>query len=79
MRVHIELDDALVAEIDRLAGSRGRTAFVRRAVEQVVADRQRRESLLSAAGVLSRDPHEWDEDPAAWVRAQRRADVRRIG
>lgn len=78
MRLHIEMDDDLVAQIDVLAGQRGRSAFVRDAVRGAV-DRERRYALLqSVAGALT-EPHEWDSDPADWVRKQRRADPRRVG
>jgi hypothetical protein len=30
-------------------------------------------------GCIADTGHEWDDDPAAWVRAQRRADPRRVG
>lgn len=33
MRMHINLDDALVKKIDELAGSRGRSRYIREAVE----------------------------------------------
>lgn len=80
MRMHIELDDEVVREVDRLAGPRERTAFVRRAVLRAVEEARRGEALRAAAGSLSTaPPHDWDADPAAWVRAGRRADERRVG
>ncbi len=78
MRMHIEVDDALVAEIDEIAGERGRSAFVRRAIQAAVMQEKRWEELTSAAGALA-DPHEWDPDPAGWVHDQRRTDTRRVG
>ncbi len=33
----------------------------------------------SAAGAIPAVGHEWDEDPAAWVRQQRQGDARRGG
>lgn len=79
MRMHIELDDALVAQVDGLAGPRGRSNFVRTAIERAVRAEQQRRSLESAAGALAASEHEWDEDPARWVRDQRRGDDRRVG
>ncbi len=76
--MHIEVDDALIAAVDQVAGTRGRSAFVRSAVERAVLEHQRRAALRSAAGSLAED-HEWDADPAAWVRAQRHSDTRRAG
>ena len=79
MRMHIELDDDLVAQVDRLAGPRGRSGFVRAAVERAVAQEVRGAAIEAAAGAIDDYGHEWDDDPATWVRAQRRADVRRAG
>ncbi len=77
--MHIELDDAIVREVDRLAGPRERTAFVRRAVVRALEEARRAESLQSAAGALvDAETHDWDADPAAWVRAGRRH-TRRVG
>ncbi|CAN5432227.1 hypothetical protein BH24ACT9_BH24ACT9_17500 [soil metagenome] len=79
MRMHIELDDALVAKVDELAGLRGRSAFVRNAIERAISSESRWEQLLAAAGSISDDGHDWDSDPATWVREQRGGDVRRGG
>jgi Arc/MetJ-type ribon-helix-helix transcriptional regulator len=77
--MHIELDDQLVSQIDALTGSRGRSKFVREAIERAL-DRKRRSDLIeSALGSISDQGHEWDDDPAEWVRRQRRADPRRGG
>ena len=79
MRMHVELDDALVAQVDDIAGPRRRSAFVRDAVRDAV-DRHRRQYLLRrTAGVLRDGGHEWDDDPAAWVERQRSGDPRRVG
>lgn len=79
MRMHIELDDALVAQVDQLAGPRGRSGFVRTAVARAVVQEQRWAQLDAAAGSVSADGHDWDGDPGAWVRQQRRGDARRAG
>lgn len=79
MRMHIELDDRLVAQVDQLAGPRGRSAFVRAAVEQAVRQEQRWADLEAAAGSISDQGHDWDTDVADWVRGQRHADPRRAG
>jgi hypothetical protein len=42
-------------------------------------DAERWAMILSAIASIPDTGHEWDEDPAAWVRAQRRADPRRVG
>ena len=79
MRMHIELDDDLVAQVDALSGPRGRSAFVRAAIERAVQQERRWAAIESAAGAIGDDGHDWDEDPAAWVREQRRHDPRRAG
>lgn len=79
MRMHIELDEDLVAKVDALAGPRGRSTFVRRAVEDAVEQELRWARLESAAGAIADSGHEWDADPASWVRHQRRGDARRAG
>lgn len=77
--MHIELADALVSRVDELAGPRGRSAFVRAAVERAVRQELRWADIEAAAGAIEGEGHEWDADPARWVREQRRADVRRAG
>jgi Arc/MetJ family transcription regulator len=79
VRLHINLDDALVAELDRLVGPRRRSAFVASAVQAALEDAQRWELIESSFGSIPDTGHEWDEDPAAWVREQRYADERRVG
>jgi hypothetical protein len=79
MRVHITLDEELVSELDRRVGSRRRSAFIARAVERALDDEQRWESIESALDSIADQGHEWDEDPARWVRGQRRTDARRMG
>ena len=79
MRMHIELDDDLVAQVDRIAGPRGRSGFVRTAVERAVRQEMRWAAIEAAAGAIDDEGHDWDDDPAAWVREQRRADARRAG
>lgn len=79
MRMHIELDDDLVAEVDRLTGPRGRSTFVRTAIQRALEQERRWQRLTAAAGAISDTGHDWDEDPAAWVREQRHSDSRRSG
>jgi hypothetical protein len=43
-------------------------------------DEERRWELIeSGLGAIPDEGHEWDEDPAAWVREQRFQDERRVG
>ena len=79
MRMHIEMDDDVVRQIDVVAGQRGRTRFVREAVLTALDQRQRAELIRSARGTIADTGHEWDGDPAAWVHAQRRSQRRRVG
>ena len=79
MRMHIEVDDELMAKVDQLTGPRGRSTFVRVAIEQAVEQAERWTALDSAAAAIDDVGHDWDADPAGWVRDQRRADRRRAG
>ncbi len=79
MRMHIELDNELVARVDELTGPRGRSAFVRVAIERALEQEQRWAELGLAACSVEDQGHAWDSDPATWVRDQRRADQRRAG
>lgn len=79
MRVHISLDDELIRELDRRAGTRGRSAFIAATLRLALEDERRWEQIAASAGVLADRGHEWDEDPAGWVRAARRTDARRTG
>ena len=79
MRLHIALDDDLVADLDRRVGPRRRSAFIAELIRRGLEDEQRWDDIESALGAIEDAGHEWDDDPAAWVRAQRRHDVRRTG
>ena len=79
MRIHIALDDVLVAELDRRAGTRRRSAFVAELIRRGLEDERRWDDIEAALGSLPDSGHEWDDDPAAWVRRQRRGDDRRSG
>ena len=79
MRLHIALHDDLVAEVDRRAGPRRRSAFIAELVQRGLEDERRWDDIEAALGRLPDTGHEWDEDPAAWVRRQRQADPRRAG
>jgi hypothetical protein len=79
MRVHITLADDIVRELDRRVGARRRSSYISRAVEQALDDDRRWELLEGAVGAIADRGHEWDDDPADWVRGQRRNDQRRVG
>jgi Arc/MetJ-type ribon-helix-helix transcriptional regulator len=78
MRVHINLDDDLVSELDERVGRRGRSRFVSRAVRLALAEERRQAQLRAALGSIDDTGHDWDDDPAEWVRQQRNDD-RRVG
>jgi hypothetical protein len=79
MRLHISLEDDLVAELDRRVGKRRRSAFIARVLRRTLDDESRWDDILSSIGAIEDEGHDWDRDPAAWVRAQRRGDQRRVG
>jgi len=77
MRLHISLDERLVAQLDRTIGRRKRSAFIAETVRRALDDRRRWDDIVKSLGKISAKGHEWDADPAAWVRHQRRSDARR--
>jgi hypothetical protein len=79
MRVHITLADEIVAELDRRVGARRRSSFIAHAVRHALDDEHRWELIEESLDSIADGGHEWDDDPAGWVRAQRRADDRRVG
>jgi len=79
MRLHIALDDDLVAELDQRVGPRRRSAYIAALIRRGLEDDRRWDDIEASLGALADEGHEWDDDPAAWVRAQRRGDVRRAG
>jgi Arc/MetJ family transcription regulator len=79
MRLHITLDDELVSQLDRRVGRRRRSAFISATIRRALEDERRWEDIEAGFGALGGREHEWDADPAAWVRAQRRDDLSRVG
>jgi metal-responsive CopG/Arc/MetJ family transcriptional regulator len=79
MRLHISLEDDLVARLDRRVGRRRRSAFISETVRHALEDDARWDDIEAGIGALSDEPHEWDSDPAGWVREQRHSDARRVG
>ena len=76
MRLHIHIDDALIARVDEISGPRARSEFVRTAIRAALENHRRWDLIERVAGTVSARPHEWDADPAAWVRLQRRGGSR---
>jgi predicted transcriptional regulator len=79
MRLHISLDDELVSQLDQRVGRRRRSMFISEALRSALEDERRWEEIEAGLGALADGGHEWDTDPAAWVRAQRRSDPARVG
>ncbi|HEY2630873.1 MAG TPA: hypothetical protein VGI26_00665 [Solirubrobacteraceae bacterium] len=79
MRMHISLDDDLVAQLDRRVGRRRRSAFISATVRSALDDEQRWEDIEAGLGALGDSEHEWDADPAGWVTAGRAGDATRVG
>jgi metal-responsive CopG/Arc/MetJ family transcriptional regulator len=79
MRVHVNLDDGLVRELDERAGKRGRSGYIAATLRRALEDERRWDRIAAAAGSLEPAGHEWDEDAAGWVASQRRGDPRRVG
>lgn len=79
MRIHVHLDDALVAELDVRVGLRGRSRFIERATREALEEERRWEAIRSAVGMVDDKGHEWDDDPAGWVHEQRLSDRARVG
>lgn len=79
MRLHIALDDDLVADLDRRVGPRRRSAFIAQLIRRGLEDERRWDDIEAALGAIADTGHDWDENPAMWVREQRHGDVRRAG
>ena len=78
MRLHITVDDEVVAELDRRAGRRQRSAYISELIRRGLENERRWDDIESGLGAISDTGHEWDDDPAEWVR-QQRTDQRRSG
>jgi len=73
------LDEQLVAEIDRRAGMRRRSAFIAEFIRSGLDNEHRWDEIEASLGSLADSGHEWDGNPAEWVRRQRQGDQRRSG
>lgn len=79
MRIHISLPGDLVEELDRCAGDRSRNAVICELIRHGLDNEHRWNEIKAALGAIEDSGHEWDSDPAEWVRRQRRGDGRRAG
>jgi len=69
----------MVAELDRRAGTWRRSAFIVELIRRALDDERRWDDIEAALSSLPDHGHDWDDDPAAWVRRQRCGDARRSG
>ena len=73
-RIHVSLDDAVLRELDRVAGPRGRSAYIAAATAEKL-DRERRwQRIFGSVGSVPEDgTHPWDGmDAGHWVRQERK-------
>ena len=76
-RIHVVLPDALLEEIDRIAGPRRRSEYIAETLEQsVLRERQRRALDEATAALKDYDYPGWEtpEATSSWVRHHRRLD-----
>ncbi len=71
MRLHINLPDAMVEELDRRAGAGRRSAFIAELIRRALDEERRWEELEARLSAIPDTGHAWDDDPAEWVRRQR--------
>ena len=81
-RAHVILPEDLVADIDRLVGKRGRSAFLAEVARDEITRLRQRSALKAAAGAWKNEDHpELRSGSAAWVRkirAESKARLQRI-
>jgi metal-responsive CopG/Arc/MetJ family transcriptional regulator len=74
VRTNLLLPEALLKEVDRFAGPRGRSRFVAEALEAKLKRERLRVAIKESAGVLSAEDYPYwatSEDVVEWVRARR--------
>jgi hypothetical protein len=75
-RAHVVLPVDLVADIDKLVGKRGRSAFLTEVARREIMIRRQREALRNAAGAWKDEDHpELAHGAAEWVRQLRAQDM----
>ena len=71
-RAHVILPVDLVADIDKLVGKRGRSAFLTEVARDEIQRRQQRNALRAAKGAWKDENHpELKDGAAAWVNRMR--------
>jgi Arc/MetJ-type ribon-helix-helix transcriptional regulator len=79
MRLHITLEDDLVAELDDLVGPGKRSAFITASIRKALDEARRWDGILDSLGSLPGDGGDWGDDPEAWIDRERRSDPGRVG
>jgi hypothetical protein len=75
-RAHVVLPVDVVADIDKLVGKRGRSAFLTELAQREIKLRRQREALRAAAGAWTDEKHpELANGAYAWVRKIRSVDA----
>jgi hypothetical protein len=78
-RAHVILPIDLVADIDKLVGKRGRSAFLTELAQREIKLRRQRQALREAAGAWKSEDHpELAGGVDAWIREIRSLDSRRF-
>ena len=71
-RTHVILPVEVVADIDKLVGKRGRSAFIAEVAREEILRRKQRSALRKAAGSWrDKDHPELKQGSAAWVNRMR--------
>jgi hypothetical protein len=78
-RAHVILPIDLIADIDKLVGKRGRSAFLTELAQREIKLRRQRQALREAAGAWKSENHpELAEGSDAWIREIRSLDSQRF-
>jgi hypothetical protein len=78
-RTHVVLPVDVVAEIDKLVGKRGRSAFLAELARREIKIRHQRDVLRETAGAWKSEDHpELAEGAAAWISQMRALDNERF-
>ena len=78
-RTHVILPVDVVADIDKLVGKRGRSAFLSEVARDEIQRRQQRNALRAAMGAWKDEDHpELKDGSAAWVRQMRSESEKRF-
>jgi hypothetical protein len=78
-RAHVILPVDVVADIDKLVGKRGRSAFLTELAQREIKLRRQREVLGETAGAWKAEDHpELAQGAASWMRQMRALDTQRF-